>query len=64
VWPKTLREQVELMRDLLATPQTLDQLAAQFKRRPTKAIQQQLDALVAMGLVTESNEQPGVWQWV
>jgi hypothetical protein len=63
VWPKTPREQVELMRDLLATPQTLDQLAAQFKRKPTKAIQQQLDALVAMGLVTESNEQPGVWQW-
>ena len=52
VWPKTLREQVELMRELLATPQTLDQLAAPFKRRPTKAIQQQLDALA------------GMWQWV
>lgn len=53
---------LELMRDLLATtPQTLDQLAAQFKRKPTKAIQQQLDALAAMELVTE---QSGVWQWV
>lgn len=60
-WPKTLREQVELIRDLLTIPQTLDQLAAQFKRKPTKAIQQQLNALAALGLVTEEQ---GVWEWV
>lgn len=59
-WPKTLREQVETLRDLLADgPRTLDQLAAHFQRKPAKAVRQLLDALAAMGLATE---QEGVWR--
>ncbi|MDD3610094.1 MAG: class I SAM-dependent DNA methyltransferase [Halothiobacillaceae bacterium] len=50
-WPKDLREQIHAVRALLTgTPQTVDTLAARFKRKPAKAVQTVLEALEGLGL--------------
>ncbi|SCZ68354.1 class I SAM-dependent DNA methyltransferase [Thiohalomonas denitrificans] len=49
-WPKTIPEQVETVRALLAVgPQSAEALAAQFKRKPLKGITQVLAALEVLG---------------
>ncbi len=49
-WPKTIPEQVETVRALLAVgPQTTEALATQFKRKPLKGITQVLAALEVLG---------------
>ncbi len=49
-WPKAMPDQVEAVRRLLAIgPQTADTLAGQFKRKPTKSINQVLGALEVLG---------------
>ena len=49
-WPKTMPEQVAVIRVLLSKgPQSCEALADQFKRTPTKAIEQVLAALHVLG---------------
>ncbi|WP_018168018.1 DNA methyltransferase [Thioalkalivibrio sp. ALMg9] len=49
-WPKSMPDQVEAVRRLLAIgPQTPDALASHFKRKPTKSITQVLAALQILG---------------
>ncbi|WP_374728484.1 class I SAM-dependent DNA methyltransferase [Natronospira proteinivora] len=49
-WPKAMADQVEAVRRLLAIgPQTADTLAGQFKRKPSKSINQVLGALEVLG---------------
>jgi hypothetical protein len=53
-WPKDLREQIAAVRAMLSgTPQTEDQLAARFKRKPLKALRPVLDALAGLGLARQ-----------
>jgi hypothetical protein len=57
VWPKTMPEQVAIIRTTLAKgPQTLDVLAAQFKRKPIKGVEQVLGALQVLGHAESRNE--------
>jgi hypothetical protein len=50
-WPKDLREQIQAVRGLLSgVPQSVDALAARFKRKPSKAVQTVLEALEGLGL--------------
>ena len=49
-WPKSMPEQVAVIRDLLATsPRSLEALAAQFKRKPVKSIEPVLAAMQVLG---------------
>ncbi|WP_286983012.1 type IIL restriction-modification enzyme MmeI [Haliea sp.] len=51
-WPKSLREQIEVVRSQLSvTPQTTDMLATVYKRKPTKSVAQVLSALEGLGHV-------------
>ncbi len=57
-WPKTMREQIAAVRNLLQTaPQSSSQIARQFKRNPSDAVQAVLDALEELGIVTHKNQQ-------
>ena len=50
-WPKDLREQIQSVRALLTPePQSTHRLAANFKRKPTQAVQTVLEALEGLGL--------------
>ncbi|WP_018234462.1 class I SAM-dependent DNA methyltransferase [Thioalkalivibrio thiocyanodenitrificans] len=61
-WPKTMPEQVQTIRALLGNgPQTLDALANHFKRKPTKAVEQVLEALAVLG---QAKQQEGLWNVV
>lgn len=52
-WPKVLQDQIKVVREQLAlSPLPADALTVQFKRNP-KGVQDVLDALVALGMVTE-----------
>ncbi|WP_018146352.1 DNA methyltransferase [Thioalkalivibrio sp. AKL6] len=56
-WPKSMPDQVEAVRRLLAFgPQTPDALATHFKRKPTKSITQVLAALQILGQATTDND--------
>ena len=49
-WPKQLREQITTLLDLMQQgTNTAEQLAAQFKRKPVKAVTQVLSALESLG---------------
>jgi hypothetical protein len=49
-WPKSMPEQVAVIRALLATaPRSLEALAAQFKRKPVKSIEPVLTAMQVLG---------------
>ena len=59
-WPKEMREQVAIVRQMVkASPATADQLAQHFKRKPVAAVQGVLSALEGLGLVTQAG---GVYQ--
>lgn len=59
-WPTTMPEQVRVVRDLLAVgPQTAAALSNQFKRKPTKAVEQVLAALEILG---QARQEGGMWQ--
>ncbi|MGC9457593.1 MAG: DNA methyltransferase, partial [Halothiobacillaceae bacterium] len=59
-WPRDMAAQVTAVRELLASsPQTPEQIAARFKRRPIKAVEQVLAALQALG---QARNVCGVWQ--
>lgn len=50
-WPKTMRDQVAVVRERLTLgPGTVEQLAAGFQRKPVKAVQAVLETLEAMNL--------------
>jgi hypothetical protein len=50
-WPKAMREQVAVIRELLILgPCSVEQLAARFQRKPVKAVSAVLEALEAMNL--------------
>ncbi|RLA39291.1 MAG: hypothetical protein DRQ64_07230 [Gammaproteobacteria bacterium] len=50
VWPKELREQINVLLGLMQQgPSTAEQLASQFKRKPVKAVSQVLSALESLG---------------
>ncbi|WP_017942551.1 MULTISPECIES: DNA methyltransferase [unclassified Thioalkalivibrio] len=56
-WPKSMPDQVEAVRRLLAIgPQTSEALASHFKRKPTKSITQVLAALQILGQATTDND--------
>ncbi|WP_019627402.1 DNA methyltransferase [Thioalkalivibrio sp. AKL10] len=56
-WPKSMPDQVEAVRRLLAIgPQTPEALASHFKRKPTKSIAQVLAALQILGQATTDND--------
>jgi len=56
-WPKSLREQIEAVRSQLAfAPQTTQAIAAIYKRRPMKSVDQVLSALDGLGHVHKHNE--------
>ena len=60
IWPKTMPDQVAIVRATLAKgPQTLDAIATQFKRKPVKGVGQVLAALKVLGHAEISNE---LWQ--
>jgi antitoxin component HigA of HigAB toxin-antitoxin module len=57
-WPKTMPEQVAVIRVLLTKrPQSCVALASQFKRKPVKAIEQVLAALEVLGHVKKIETQ-------
>lgn len=61
-WPKAIPEQVQTVRTLLEKgPQTLDALADNFKRKPSKALAQVLAALEVLG---QAKHEGGLWQIV
>lgn len=61
-WPKAIPEQVQTVRTLLEKgPQTLDALADNFKRKPSKALAQVLAALEVLG---QAKQEDGLWQVV
>jgi len=61
-WPKSMPEQVTVIRDLLATaPRSLEALAAQFKRKPVKSIEPVLAAMQVLGHARLSD---GQWRLV
>ncbi|PWQ95402.1 hypothetical protein [Leucothrix pacifica] len=54
-WSKVLQDQIKVVREQLAlSPLPADALTVQFKRNP-KGVQDVLDALVALGMVTEES---------
>jgi hypothetical protein len=56
-WPKAMREQVEIIRQRLNTgPQSVEQLALGFQRKPVKAVLAVLETLEAMNLARRENE--------
>ncbi|WP_447529591.1 class I SAM-dependent DNA methyltransferase [Vreelandella sp. TE19] len=56
-WPKDLATQVTLLRDMLAThPHSAETLAAQFKRKPLKGVNEVLSALAALGQAQQEDE--------
>jgi hypothetical protein len=61
-WPKSMPDQVEAVRRLLAVgPQSADVLAGHFKRKPTKSINQVLAALQVLGQAEQDGE---LWRLV
>ncbi len=60
-WPKAMREQVEIIRELLtASPRSVAQLVAHFQRKPVKAVLAVLETLEAMNLAHRENDR---WRW-
>ena len=64
-WPKALPEQVQTLRAVLETqlsPVTAEQLARQFKRAPSKKVEELLQTLAALGNArqTENNQYSGM----
>nr|WP_298056949.1 DNA methyltransferase [uncultured Halomonas sp.] len=56
-WPKDLASQVTLLRDMLAaSPHSTESLAAQFKRKPVKGVNEVLSALAALGQAQQEGE--------
>ncbi len=56
-WPKGMREQIQAVRTLLTgQPQTVNALAARFKRKPSKAVQTVLEALEGLALARRDGE--------
>lgn len=56
-WPKDLASQVTLLRDMLAaSPHSTESLAAQFKRKPLKGVNEVLSALAALGQAQQEGE--------
>ena len=53
-WPKVLAEQVALVVELLDHPNTCEQLAENFKRKPIKQVLSVLEALEALGRAQQS----------
>jgi hypothetical protein len=50
-WPKAMREQIAVIRELLTLgPRSVEQLATHFQRKPVKAVSAVLEALEAMNL--------------
>ena len=59
-WPREMREQVALIRQMVQqSPANAEQLAQHFKRKPVAAVQGVLSALEGLGLVTQAG---GVYQ--
>jgi hypothetical protein len=59
-WPKAMREQVAVIRELLTLgPRSEEQLAARFQRKPVKAVSAVLEALEAMNL---ARREEGRWR--
>ena len=59
-WPKSMPDQVAIVRTLLSRgPQTMTALADQFKRKPAKGVEQVLAALQVLGHAETSEE---VWR--
>lgn len=57
-WPKSMPEQVAAIRTLLTKgPQSSEALSEQFKRKPTKAIEQVLAALHVLGHAEQNGTQ-------
>ena len=56
-WPKAMRDQVAAVRAALASqPQSVEAIAAGFKRKPVAPVLAVLDALEALGLVRREGE--------
>ena len=61
-WPKAIPEQVQTVRALLEKgPQSIDALAENFKRKPSKALAQVLAALEVLGQAKQEGDH---WQAV
>ena len=57
VWPKAMRDQVAAVRAALGSqPQSVEAIAAGFKRKPVAPVLAVLDALEALGLVRREGE--------
>ena len=60
-WPKAMREQVEIIRELLNTgPRNVEQLVGHFQRKPLKAVLAVLETLEAMNLAHREDDR---WRW-
>lgn len=57
-WPKEMRDQINMLIDLLSTPATADALALHFKRNPIKHVNGVLEALEALG---KAQNEDGLW---
>jgi len=56
-WPKTMRDQVDIIRELLTTgPRSVEQLAAHFQRKPVKAVLAVLETLEAINLARREED--------
>ena len=56
-FPKGMKDQVGVVREILAiAPQSADQIAAHFKRKPIKSVQPVLDALGVMNIAKRKND--------
>lgn len=56
-WPKAMPAQISAVQALLsARPQSVDALAARFRRRPAKAVREVLDTLLTLGLAHRSDD--------
>ena len=58
-WPKALPERITAVRDALAKqegPRRPEELAAQFKRRPTADVAEILETLTALGLARHTGD--------
>lgn len=57
VWPKSMPDQVNVIRTLLVDgPKSLDAMAVQFKRRPSKGIEQVLSAFKMLGHAEDNDD--------
>ena len=55
-WPKEMRDQINIILELLSTPTTAEVLANSFKRKPIKHVNAVLNALETLGKAQKEND--------